>query len=229
MKLFSALLIGFTLSSSAFALDINEIAGQYKGKCSVTYSTYYTNGKVRDQYTEEQDAALYVGKYENVVGAIVDMAFSTEQTSTSGRIPNAYKFLLNADKEAEAFVAEIIKEGYTGTDNTLGFIDNIEGKYEYYSQKEDDTLKILTSKSNGCRPGIACNPVEIAQCRLVSVVATGVRGYVGCKRFFDVTVLRKLEGNKLETKRTAEQYGSLAFGDSKIFPEIKSTCVWEKQ
>ncbi len=39
MKLFSTLLIGLTLS--AFALDINEIAGRYKGTCTDTYKKHH--------------------------------------------------------------------------------------------------------------------------------------------------------------------------------------------
>lgn len=229
MKLFSAFLIGLTISTSSFALDINEIAGQYKGTCKVTYTHTNWYGKVASTKTEEIEAALYVGKFTNVQDQLVDLAFSTELTSDDGVVPERLSFLLNADKKAQDYVAGIISEGLTGTDTNLGLLGSNNSRYNYTSENNETSLTVFHDLSAACAPGVACNPRELPACQGARNTLTNKSGYVGCKRDNDVTVVRKLSENKLESVRTANQYGGKNSWDSFVLPAISSVCVWEKQ
>ncbi len=219
MKIFSALLIGFTLSTSSFALDINEIAGRYKGTCTDTYKKYqYSTVTTR---TGTHEAALYVGKYTNLSGNVVDLAFSTDLTYGE-KIPESLAFLLNADEAAEKFVEYIIRAGLTGTDNNIGSLYSSNNKYNYVSKNEGDTLTV-TADQYTCAPGVFCNPPEVNVCRYDD------SHYRGCLAEKDVTVVRKLADNKLVSERFVSQYGTPMNNYSFYIPEVTSVCVWEKQ
>lgn len=221
MKFFSALLIGLTLSTSSFALDINEIAGRYKGTCTDTFKSYrYTTVTTR---IGTHEAALYVGTFTNLSGNKVDLAFSTDLTYGEGKIPDSLAFLLNADEKGEKFVAKIIREGLTGTDNNIGSLYTSNNKYDYVSQNEKDSLTV-TANEFRCAPGVFCNPPEVNVCRY-----NDRDQYSGCVADKDVTVVRKLADNKLVSERFVSQYGQPVNNYSFYIPEVTSVCVWEKQ
>lgn len=219
MKLFSTLLIGLTLSASSFALDINEIAGRYKGTCTDTYKKHHYTTVTT--WTSEHEAALYVGKYTNLSGNVVDLAFTTDLTYGE-TIPESLAFLLNADEAAEKFVEYIIRAGLTGVDNNVGSLYTSSNKYNYVSKNEGNTLTI-TKEEFRCAPGVVCNPPILNACQY------NHSEYQGCIAEKDVTVVKKLADNTLVSERFVSQYGTPMNNYSFYIPEVTSVCVWEKQ
>lgn len=248
MKTLSTILVGLTLSVSAYAttssesiqrlmedtqagslLNVEKMSGGYTGTCYVTHKKHIFSAV--EEYITVAKEALYVGKFINADDKSVDLAVSTEQTHGDVTIPKKLAFLLKGDAKGLKFIKDFVWNGQTGIDNNYGRISKSDDYFfNYISKVEGNVLTVSTERLYDCRgeANKLCSPPILPACSN-GRDENGLQIYEGCLRKDEQTSYKQISDKTIISHRTGAQIGAPSNNYSFYLPEVSTYCVWEKK
>lgn len=197
-------------------IELKNMEGFYLGSC-------YDNSQVKQE-------SLFVFEFSTVEGKHFPLAVSSLQTYDGNIRPHSFDFLLRDNSTSWSFMAQMIRQGKSGTDNNMAQVNPGEDFfYSYQTESYDKTAVIKITQFRFCEPGTVCDPPLAPMCRY-GYDQQGRFTYSDCIRQNDQTVYKKVSDEVLISHRTADGWGKKTGNNMAFYLEPISTyCRWTRQ